>query len=288
MAKPSPASAPKIVQFVNLWTMWDYPTAKREWSLDRKFAAIKEAGFDAFGFMLEKEHARLAAKHGLRIVGAISAAKTSEFRPLIEQCRDNGAERINCQLGDHDTSTEEAIRLAVRVIEEGERAGVPVDVEVHRDTCTETPEKTYALAYGFKKATGRILPMTWDFSHLSCVKHLAPPYYERLLVDKKLIQHSRHFHFRPFNGHHCQIPVTDGNGRLSTELKQWLPFLEKTLELIATGSNDGRDIYVCPEMGPIRGGYNFAQLPNSFEDAKVLRPIIDRAWKKALASRASA
>jgi hypothetical protein len=127
--------------------------------------------------------------------------------------------------------------------------------------------------------------MTWDFSHFSVVKHLAPPYWERLLVDAKLIQNAEQFHFRPFNGHHCQVPVTDGHGKLSTELQQWLPFLEKTLTLWLKGNQSGREVFVVPEMGPVRGGYNFAQLPNSWEDAKILRPLIGKAWQKALASK---
>ncbi|MEO0016839.1 MAG: hypothetical protein RLZZ522_122 [Verrucomicrobiota bacterium] len=81
------------------------------------------------------------------------------------------------------------------------------------------------------------------------------------------------------------MPVTDGKGKLSTELQQWLPFLEATLALWLKGKQAGREIYVVPEMGPLRGGYNFAQLPNSWEDAKVLRPLIAKAWAKALASK---
>jgi hypothetical protein len=100
----------------------------------------------------------------------------------------------------------------------------------------------------------------------------------------EIIQTAEQFHFRPFNGHHCQVPVTDGRGKLSTELQQWLPFLEKTLALWLKGNQAGRELFVVPEMGPVRGGYNFAQLPNSWEDAKILRPIIAKAWQKALAS----
>jgi hypothetical protein len=35
-----------------------------------------------------------------------------------------------------------------------------VSIEVHRDTCTETPEKAYALAEGFEKAEKKRLKMT--------------------------------------------------------------------------------------------------------------------------------
>ena len=280
------ATPPRLVHVANLWTLWDHPTAKNDWSLDKKFAAIKEAGFDAFTALLDPQLGKLATQHGLLSIGYLASSKPADFRNLILQNRDNGALRINVQLGDHDTPVDQAIRLAVRVVEEGEKLGCPCDIEVHRDTCTETPEKAYAIAAGFKKATGRLLPMTWDFSHISSVKHLAPPYWERLLVAPKLVQHARQFHFRPFNGHHCQIPVTDGTGKLSVEFEQWMPFLEKTMEMILAGKPDGRDLYVCPEMGPVRGGYNFAQLPSSWEDAKLLRGIIEKTWKKSLAASA--
>lgn len=278
-----PKTPPRIRQIANLWTLWDYPTEKLDWPLEKKIAAIKEAGFDGFTALLEKDHSRLAEKYRLCTVGYFASANPAEFASLISQNKDNGALRINVQLGSHDTPVEKAIPMAIHVVEEGEKQGVPCDIEVHRTTCTETPEKAHAIAAGFKKATGKLIPFTWDFSHPAVVKHLAPPYWERLITNQKLVQHARHFHFRPFNGHHCQVPVTDGNGKLSVEFKQWLPMLDKTLEVFFAGKPAG-DVFVCPEMGPVRGGYNFAQLPNSWEDAKILRGIIAKAWKKALAA----
>jgi hypothetical protein len=276
---------PPILRHVaNLWSLYDYPTARKPWPLERQLVDIKAAGFDGFSALGTAEHGRLAQKHGLLIVGYFASGKSSEFRKLIQQNLDAGAVHINVQLADHDTPVAEAVKLAVKLMQENEKLGAKCAVEVHRDTSTETPEKTYAIAAGYKKATGELLPMTWDFSHLSVVKHLAPPYWERLLVDPKLIQNAQQFHFRPFNGHHCQVPVTDGHGRLSNELQQWLPFLEKTLALWLKGDQAGREVFIVPEMGPVRGGYNFAQLPNSWEDAKVLRPIIARAWQQALAA----
>jgi hypothetical protein len=279
------ANPPILRHIGNLWSLGDYPTARKPWSLERQIVAIKEAGFDGFTTFPTAEHAKLAQKHGLIIVGYFASGKSSEFRKRIQQNLDAGAIHINVQLADHDTPVETSTRLAVKLVQESEKLGAKSAVEIHRDTCTETPEKTYAIAAGYKKATGQLLPITWDFSHLSIIKHLAPPYWERLLVDAKLIQNAQQFHFRPFNGHHCQVPVTDGHGKLSTELKQWLPFLEKTLALWLKGKQAGREIFIVPEMGPVRSGYNFEQLPNSWEDAKVLRPLIEQTWQKALAAK---
>ncbi len=268
----------------NTWSLTDYPSARKEWSLERKLADVKEAGFDGFTALGTPEHGRLAEKFGLIVVGYFSSAKASEFRKLIQQNLDAGAHQINVQLADHDTPVEKAVQLAVRLSEISTALGAECAVEVHRDTCTETPEKTYAIADGYRKATGRLLPMTWDFSHPAVVKHLYPPYWERLLVAPKLIQRAQQFHFRPFNGHHCQVPVTDGRGGISVELTQWLPFVEKTFEMWLAGKQGGREIFAVPEMGPVLGGYNFAQLPNSWEDAKILRGLLAKAWKKVLAA----
>lgn len=277
--------SPILRHIASLWSLWDYPTASKPWSLERQIVDIKEAGFHGFATPPTQEHAKLAEKYGLIIVGRFDAVKSSEIRKYILQNIDAGAVHINVQLADHDTSVGESIKLAVKLMQESEKLGAKCSLEVHRDTCTETPEKTYAITAGYKRVTGRLLPITWDFSHLSVVKHLTPPYWERLLVDAKLIQHAEQFHFRPFNGHHCQVPVTDGRGNLSAELKQWLPFLDKTLALWLKGNQAGREVFVVPEMGPARGGYNFAQLPNSWEEAKTLRPIIAEAWGRALDSK---
>lgn len=271
----------------NLWTLWDHPTAKREWSLERKIAAIKEAGFDGFTYLLDRKHGRLAAKHGLQTIGYISSANPKDFARLVGQNLEGGAQRINVQLGNHDTTTPEATRLAVAIIAEGERQGVPCDIEMHRDTCTETPEKTYALADAYRRVTGRLLPITWDFSHFAVVKHLAPPYWERLIAKPELIRHSRQFHFRPFNGHHCQVPVTDSSGRLSVEFRQWVPTMEKIIAVWLEGDQDDAEVFACPEMGPVRGGYNLAQLPRSWDDTKRLGPIIRRTWNRLLREHAA-
>lgn len=273
---------PVLRHIVNLWTLVDHPTAKKPWSLERQLEEAKAAGFDGFTTFARKEHGRLARKLDLRVVGFISVRKAADFRRLIQENLDNGAVSINVQLADHDTTVEQSIKLVVRLQELADRLGAKCSLEIHRDTCTETPEKTYAIAEGYRRATGELLPITWDFSHFSVVKHLAPPYWERLLVEPKLIRRAEQFHFRPFNGHHCQIPVTDGKGNLSVELLQWLPLLDKTLEMWLAGRQGGRELFAVPELGPVNGGYNLASLPSSWEDAKVLRTLIDKSWKKAV------
>jgi hypothetical protein len=275
----------KIHHIAALWSTLHYPTEQNEWSLEQKIIDAKEAGFTGVATGPRPGLRELAEKHGMTVLGYIALGKASGFAGAIKENKEAGARHINVQLADEDTLTPEALGLTMLILEEGRRQGVEPAIEVHRDTCTETPEKTYALADAYEKVTGKLLPMTWDFSHLSVVKHLRPEnYVERLLVRPDLVQRAQQFHFRPFNGHHCQVPVTDGKGNLTPEVKDYLPFVEAVLACwLADKNNAGRDLFAVPEMGPVFGGYNISTLPNSWEDAKVLRGEIDKIWKKLTA-----
>jgi hypothetical protein len=273
---------PILRHIANLWTLVWHPSKGREWALERKLRAVKDAGFDGFTAQLTPLHAKLADKLGLLRVGYFSSGNAREFSTLLRQQKGAGAVHINVQLADHDTPTKTAVLLAQRLLLEGRKLSLQPAVEVHRDTCTETPEKTYALADGYAKATGELLPMTWDFSHLAIVKHLLPPYWGRLGVRPDLIQRAQQFHFRPFNGHHSQVPVTNGRGKLTPEFLDYVSFMEKVMETWLAAAPPGREMFAVPEMGPLWLGYNLHSLPSSWEDAKVLRVEIEKSWQRAL------
>ena len=108
---------------------------------------------------------------------------------------------------------------------------------------------------------------------------------ERLLIRHDLVQRAQQFHLRPFNGHHVQVPITDRDGNLTQEVKDWLPFAEALLCCWLEGNRGTeREILVCAELGPVEGGYALSTFPNSWEDARVLRVEIDRLWKRLTAS----
>jgi len=276
---------PVLRHIANLWTLQQHPTPEGEWSLDQKLQAMKEAGFDGVCWAGSAELQEGAQRHGLIFVGGMASGEQAEFPRLLEDLKRFGAHHVNVQLAADDVLTPEALRLTLSLMEEGKRLGLEPAVESHRGTCTETPEKTYALADAYQQATGELLPMSWDFSHFAVVKHLVPENFaERLLVRRDLIQRAQQFHLRPFNGHHVQVPITDGRGNLTLEVEQWLPFAEATLRCWLDGNgNSGREIFVCPELGPVNGGYALSTFPNSWEDAKVLRVEIERLWSRLTA-----
>jgi acyl-coenzyme A synthetase/AMP-(fatty) acid ligase len=117
------------------------------------------------------------------------------------------------------------------------------------------------------------------------VKHLGPDnYIARLLDHPELIQHSEQCHFRPFNGHHCQVPVTHKK-ELTPEVKSYLVFARALMTLWKSAeSNRDKVLYACPELGPYwtgGSGYNITGLPPAWPDAIVLRQELAKVWKRA-------
>jgi hypothetical protein len=277
---------PKIVFAANLWSLVEHPSPRREWSLVRKVRAVAEAGFDAVTALPSAELAKLVRAHGLRFMGFSSTGKVSEFRAELAAQVAAGAELVNVQLGDESTLPKEGTRLALALMREARRQKIYAAIEVHRDTITETPEKTYAIADAYRRATGEILPLTWDHSHLAVVKHVTPKFFNEVLLQRAdLIQAAQIFHLRPFNGQHAQVPVIDARGRLTPEFRAWLKFAEALLQLWLDGTRPGGELWICPEIGPIGAhGYNLSVMEPSWPQAIVclreLRKVCDRLTKR--------
>jgi hypothetical protein len=276
---------PVLRHIANLWTLIDHPTRNREWSLDKKLDAIQDAGFDGVCWAPSPELHQGAEARGLIFLGGMASGDAAAFPSLLDDLKRLGAHHVNVQLAADHVLTPEALELTLTLMQQAEQRGLAPAIETHRGTCTETPEKMYALADAYQEATGKLLPISWDFSHFAVVKHLIPENFrDRLLIRPDLIQNAQQFHFRPFNGHHAQVAITDSKGNLTQEVIDWLPFAEAVLHCWLDGNNTSdREIFICPELGPLEGGYALSTFPNSWEDAKVLRTEIDNLWQRIIA-----
>jgi sugar phosphate isomerase/epimerase len=263
----------------SLWSLTGYGGKKGEWTVDQKLAQIKKAGFDGFLGRVPVVTPELVEKHGLIFAATVDMGLAKDVKPKLKAIQAAGARCVNVQMLDHDTPTKRAVSLARRVMDVAGELDMDVAIEVHRDTCTETPEKAYALAAGFEKAEKKLLKMTFDFSHPAVVKHLSPAnYWPRLAERIDLIQLAQQFHFRPFNGHHAQIPANNGKGGLTPEFLDWLPFAEKVIETWLQAAGSGREMFVCPEQGP--PGYFLSVFPDRWKDVQIIRDEVDKVWRK--------
>ena len=274
--------APKLVMCATTWSMIGWPTPRREWSLDRKLRAIKAAGFDGVCAYITPEMKAGADRLGLVLMSGFDCQSVEKTLPRLRAQRELGARFINIQLLNHDTPPAVAARMAARLIRESRPLDVNVHIETHRDTCTETPEKFDELARLYRKATGELLPVTWDHSHFAVSKHMLPPDYSaRLLAWPKLIQHSQMFHLRPFNSQHCQVPVTNHRGGLTPEFRDYLAFTEDLFACWLAGLRPGNELWVCPELG-MSHGYHVSTDPHAWPDAIRERTELLGAWRRAL------
>ena len=267
-----------LCTYANLWSLWDHPApGAGEWTLAEKIDAIADAGFDGVMGDPGIGVGRLARARGLAFLAFRRLDEQHDLAAECARCTAEGAIALQVHLGWHDTGLEAATRLAVELVRAADAALLPVAVETHRDTCTETPEKTVALQAAFHRAwPGRDLPLIWDYSHHAVVKHLSAPFSERLLNHPDTVRGSGWHHLRPFNGHHAQVPLMDAAGGLTREACEWLEFAEAVLALLRT--SDLPEVWVCPEVGPVRGGYGLSGTPPAWNQALRLRQLLLDLW----------
>lgn len=272
-----------MLRFIgNLWTLTGHPGGGTEWSVDRKVAEIAAAGFHAVTGGMDSETVPAARDAGLDFVGWFWALDQDTIDAGVTQCLNLGVTRVTTFLGRHDTPEEDALALAIALETAAQSAGISCATETHRDTATETPEKTAALLAGFRRHFGREMPVTWDFSHHALVKHLAPVDFEaRVLSETENILAAELFHFRPFNGHHAQVPV-HAAGILTPEAEDFLGFVRMIMRRWRQApGNAGRTMWVCPEMGPVAAGYALRHQPEPWGEACALLPLLKLAWDYA-------
>ncbi len=103
-------SKPTLKHFASLWTLMDYPngSASGEWPMEKKFAAIKEAGFAGFQSGALPELKDLAEKYDLACLGGCQA-NAGNYSQILRDFAPMNTVRINVQLGHHAMQPEEAV-----------------------------------------------------------------------------------------------------------------------------------------------------------------------------------
>ena len=274
------AKKPRIRHMCSLGTLGGYGGKKGEWTVPQKLKRIRKAGFDGFLGRVHMLTPKEVEASRLIFACTTDMGGPEDVEPKLTACKEHGVRCVNVQMLDHDTPTELAVQVARKGIDVGAQIDLDVSIEVHRDTCTETPEKTYALASGYEEAEGKPLKMTWDFSHPAVVKHLSPPYWDRLTERTDLMKLANQYHFRPFNGHHAQVPALNAKGKMTPEFLDFMEFVDRVLENWLEAAEPGREVFSCPEQ--IGGGYMLSVFGDRFKDVQVIRKQIDKSFKKHL------
>ncbi len=100
-------------------------------------------------------------------------------------------------------------------------------------------------------------------------------------ASPRLIQHSPMFHCRPFGSQHCQVPVTNGCGRLTPEFRDYLAFAEDLFIVWPAGPRTRGELWVGPELGTTVG-YHVSTNPPVWPDTVRCAGELREAWTRAL------
>ncbi len=280
MPPATPFAVRPLWVFATLWSLRQYPTPAREWSWARKFAAIRDAGFTG---VFSPPRPELAERGALRYLAVASLDRPAQVKAAFTAATALGALAIDVQLGDYNTPLRRAVDLARCIDDAARESGLPYAIETHRDTFTETPEATLALCRGFRRATHRRLPLCLDHSHFAVVRHLAPAdFWKRLSVPPELLRAATQFHLRPFNGHHCQIPVLDARRRRTPEYQDWLAYAAALFAHLA-GEHRREPVLVVPELGHAAPSYGLSCFGDTWDDVLALHRDLHTCWRKAQA-----
>ena len=271
-------SAPKrpLWLFASAWSLRQYPTLAREWSWEKKFAAIRAAQFEG---IFSPPRPELADRGALRYLAVMSLDDPKKVAAALTGARDLGALAIDVQLGDYDTPLADAVRLAVRIRAVARELALRFAIETHRDTFTETPEATLALARAYAAATGESLPLCLDHSHFAVVRHLHEDLlWERLRQPAELLAAAAQFHLRPFNGHHCQLPALDARGRRTPEYRRWLDYSRSLLAHVA--AQPAHDpVLIVPELGHAAPAYRLSCFGDTWRDTLAVARDLRQQWR---------
>jgi hypothetical protein len=278
VVRGTPGSRPRdLLLFASLWSLRQYPTKSREWSWARKFAAIHAAGFDG---VFSPPVPPVAERGALRYLAVTSVGSRTPCAESFAAAQRLDAMGIDVQLCDFDTPLPMALNVARKLRRAARQTGLPFAIETHRDTFTETPEATVALARAYRRATGETLPLCLDHSHFAVVRHLASAdLWTRLAQPAALLQAATQFHLRPFNGHHCQLPALDLAGRRTPEYRDWLRYASALLEHERSRPASAGPMLVVVEIGHAAPAYRLSGFPDTWRDAVTVRADLRRLWR---------
>lgn len=274
LASSRPATAaPQF--FATLWSLRGYPNARQEWSWARKLATVARAGFDG---VMSPPIPEMRQRGDLAYLAITSVRQREQIAPAIEAAKALSAVGLVVQLGEPETGLARTLALALALGREASKAKLSYSVETHRATWLETPEKCWDLADAFRRKTGQPLPFCFDFSHLAVVRHLAAPFWPKLSERPDLIAAAPVFHLRPFNAHHCQLPVTQGRDGRTPEYLEWHEF---AVELSNFLRRSGSAPILVPELGHNSPAYRLSCFPDTWKDTLATFADLKKIWQKS-------
>lgn len=279
-------NAPRLRVSHSLWSLQKLPLGGTEWTLVEKFQRVKDAGFEAVECWLSPENEREVKDAldaaGLRLALGHHPFKLEDSRRTLEQAKRLGADYVFAQPASAFTPEGEAAALVRDILAAAADAGVPLFVECHRNTVTETLPQTFRLIDAVPEVR-----FTADLSHYFVVGEFYGWEGERLPERlAPILERTSAVHGRISNGEAVQVDVGDGTGHTpQASVDLWARAMAAWLGEAGPG-----DVFpFASELGPpayaitLPDGREFS---DRWEQSLVMKRLAEQAWARATQEKA--
>ncbi len=272
----------RLLVYQSLWAMERRRPDRLEWSLDEKLAMIHAAGFDGAGVRFaDYEYAKTVTgflrEHGMTWQAQCYPQTVDDLKPIIEHVQELGADHINLQPDVRPYTVDECVPYIEGWLRLAEDAGLPLQIETHRNRMTTELVFTLHLLDRFPD-----LRLTGDLSHYVVGREFwYPVSAEDHAMMHRVIDHCWGFHGRVASREQIQLQLG------FAQHKHWVDVFMGWWERGFRGwrkraGADATLTFLC-ELGPpeyAMTGADGYELSDRWQEAQWLKDEVRALWDR--------
>jgi sugar phosphate isomerase/epimerase len=271
-----------------MWAMVGLGEKGKEWSLEKKFEKIAEAGFSGVSYLLPSpedmdEWHRLLDRYKLSFSAIAFPAKPQDMIDVIQHANQFGkVQYINSQVMDSFVIDKVAIHLLDGLLKVSEESKIPHFIETHRGTVTQDLIRTA----GYVDALPELRLMI-DLSHYVVAGEILGTNANVESYFDKILERSAGIHGRVSSGEQIQVDVgVNGEHPMMEHFTRWW---RKGMVHWLKQAKPGDLFPFCSELGP-PNYYAITrrdeegqehEVSDRWQQALLFKRIIEEQWKQA-------
>jgi len=272
----------RLLVYQSLWAMERRRPDGFEWSLDEKLRMIRDAEFDGVGVrFVEREQVReitgFLQAHGMSWQAQCYPRTVDDLAPVLDMVREFGADHINLQPDVRPYDIEDCLPLIEGWTRLAADAGIPLNIETHRNRLTTDLLFTLHLLDRFPG-----LRLTADLSHYVVGREFGWPISaENHDLIHRILGNAWAIHGRVASREQIQLQLGFPRHREWVELfMSWWEYGMRSWR--ARAAPDGCLTFLC-ELGPpeyaITGADGY-ELSDRWEEALSLQRLVRDLWSR--------
>lgn len=275
----------RLLVYQSLWAMERRRPDRLEWSLDEKLAMIHAAGFDGAGVRFaDYGYANTVTgflrEHGMTWQAQCYPQTVDDLKPIIEHVQELGADHINLQADVRPYTVDECVPYIEGWLRLAEDAGLPLQIETHRNRMTTELVFTLHLLDRFPA-----LRLTGDLSHYVVGREFwYPVSADDHAMMHRVIDHCWGFHGRVASREQIQLQLG------FAQHKHWVDVFMGWWERGFRGwrkraGADATLTFLC-ELGPpeyAMTGADGYELSDRWQEAQWLKDEVRALWDRIAA-----